>query len=132
MELSTFEIEFPLHVAARERDHWLAWAMAKGVQVEQLGPTKYRLSCVRQRQLEQIGWALFHSNFAKIARVTLVSGAAQSHASVYPSPQLINWDSYAAYRMAGKRTLTIGPLAFRGRVAAAGRDGDWRGQAQGG
>lgn len=87
MEFSTFEIEFPAHVAARDRDYWLEWVVDKGGQVEQLGPLAYRLYCTRPRQLEHVGWALFQTAFSKIARVTLVSGAAQSHASAYSLPQ---------------------------------------------
>ncbi len=86
MEPSSFTITIPRHVDAKQRNYWLEWLREKGAEVESVNEDTYRVSCYRTRQLEYVGWALYHTALAKLSVVLEVSGAAEARASAYSRP----------------------------------------------
>jgi len=86
MEPSSFTIAIPRHVDAKDRNYWLEWLREKGADVEPLNENNYRISCSRARQLEYVGWALYHTALSRISNVLEVSGAAEARASAYSQP----------------------------------------------
>ena len=88
MRLSTFQIVFPEHTAARSIAQWLDWLSNRGATIEPLPGNAYRISCSRAKQLAAVGWAIYHTNLATLCRVESVSGEAEARASAYTESPL--------------------------------------------
>lgn len=86
MEPSGFEVEFPQHTAVQDRDYWIVWLRDKGAIVEVLGTDRYSVTCIRPRQLEHAGWALYHTALSRLVLVTRAFGVAEARASAYIEP----------------------------------------------
>jgi hypothetical protein len=86
VELSSFTIEFPEHVQHEKRQYCLDRLSDCGAAVEQVTEREFRVLCSTPNQLAHVGWALFHTHFADLCRVTSTSGWAEAKASVYPKP----------------------------------------------
>lgn len=86
MDISTFTIEFPIHLAEDRREYCLFHLRDLGAGVEQSGGNSFVVSCHKPKDLVRIGHFLFHTHVASYTKVVAVSGGAELRASAYQGP----------------------------------------------
>jgi len=86
VEPGTFTIKFPEHLPRGKWQYCLNQLSDTGALVESESDFVFRVVCVKPRQLAYVGWALFHTHFAKLCEVVTTTGSAEPHANAYPKP----------------------------------------------
>jgi hypothetical protein len=81
---SSFVIQFPEHLPFEKQRYCLDRLSESGASVEPQSERVFRVVCRKPNELASVGWAVFHTHFAKICRVIGTSGMAEAHASAYP------------------------------------------------
>jgi hypothetical protein len=65
--VASFTFDIGPHVAEHIKLYWLDRLRDTGADVEQVSDGRYTVTCTRSRQLEHVGWAMFHTALARIA-----------------------------------------------------------------
>jgi len=86
MEESSFTLEFPEHLPRAKWQYILDQLGQTGASVEEQTEHRFLVTCSRDKQLAEVGWALFHTHFQDKCKVVATSGAAVAKASAYPDP----------------------------------------------
>jgi hypothetical protein len=86
LDNASFTIEFLEHLPPQDWQHCLTQLGNTGASVEQQTERVFMVVCWRPHQLAEVGWALFHTHFKNLCRVTSTSGGTEARASAYPRP----------------------------------------------
>lgn len=84
--VSSFTIEFPEHLPSEKRQYVIGHLSDTGATIEPVSDGVFRVICLKNKELEHVGWALFHTHFSHCCRVIETSGKAENKASAYAKP----------------------------------------------
>jgi hypothetical protein len=83
---SSFTIQFPEHLPHDKQQYCLDRLSESGASLQPQSERVFRVVCRKPNELASVGWAIFHTHFAKICRVIGTSGSAEAQATAYPKP----------------------------------------------
>ena len=86
MEEASFTIEFPEHLPREKWEYCLSQLAETGATLEPVNDRVFRVVCSKPKQLNHVGWSLFHTHFARLCKVVNATGGAEARASAYEKP----------------------------------------------
>ena len=84
--VSSFTIEFSEHLPSEKRQYVIGRLHDAGASIEPVSDRVFRVICLKNKELEHVGWALFHTHFSDCCRIIDTSGKAENKASAYAKP----------------------------------------------
>lgn len=86
MTESSFTIIFLEHMPRERWQYILDGLSEHSERIEKLNNNKFRIVCINSKQLNHVGWSLFHTHYTKMCKIIETSGEALPKAKAYTMP----------------------------------------------